>query len=337
MKKHLLLIGLFITSATTLFAGTGTITVTSMPTTIEAGTTAAITVQYTSDAACKLNVAIFKTKANGTDLDWNTYQTQVDVTGLSIAASPTSVNVNVPLPAGMTPSASLPAGVKYVWCFQLNDGPNSNYAWNNSPSTNSFTVTPSSVVADAINFTVTPKASVAQGEQVTVDIEYTLVAESSIKVSVSEYSTSWAYFGDVVKVELNNEPATTTTPVKKSVVITIPTDAKLSSTLAADRSHKWDIGIYTTSGTYKVSNKSNATIIAGNSTAVKNANTSIELIATQGGVSVRNAEGQSIQIYNMAGAKLNSSVAQSSNEFISLPKGIYVVTIGSQSSKVCVK
>lgn len=81
----------------------------------------------------------------------------------------------------------------------------------------------------------------------------------------------------------------------------------------------------------------NIKFISPTSTSVKATTTGIELIAIQGGVSVKNAEGQTIQIYNIAGAKVNSSVAQSSNEVISLSKGIYVVTVGGQSSKVCVK
>jgi len=81
----------------------------------------------------------------------------------------------------------------------------------------------------------------------------------------------------------------------------------------------------------------NIKFISPTSTGVKTASTGIELIATQGGVSVKNAEGQAIQIYNLAGAKIKSSVAQSSDEVISLSKGIYVVTVGGKSSKVCVK
>jgi hypothetical protein len=81
----------------------------------------------------------------------------------------------------------------------------------------------------------------------------------------------------------------------------------------------------------------NIKFISPAATGVKATSTGVELIGTQGGVSVKNAEGQSIQIYNLAGAAVNKSVAQSSNEVISLSKGIYVVTVGGKSSKVCVK
>jgi hypothetical protein len=61
------------------------------------------------------------------------------------------------------------------------------------------------------------------------------------------------------------------------------------------------------------------------------------VVGSKGAIIVKDAVGQKVNIYNISGAEIGQTVAQSSSQEITLTQGLYIVKVGNQSSKVYVK
>lgn len=64
------------------------------------------------------------------------------------------------------------------------------------------------------------------------------------------------------------------------------------------------------------------------------AQTGVAIGTHDGGLSIGGAEGKNVSIFNTNGAQM---AQQSGNGFVSLPKGLYIVTVNGQSAKIYVK
>ena len=66
-------------------------------------------------------------------------------------------------------------------------------------------------------------------------------------------------------------------------------------------------------------------------------NSDIRIYSDSDGIVILNAQGESVNIFNMAGERIISAEARSNKEFYPLSKGIYIVTVKSETAKLIVK
>ena len=66
-------------------------------------------------------------------------------------------------------------------------------------------------------------------------------------------------------------------------------------------------------------------------------NTRIKIYSSSEGIVILNAQGENVNIFNIAGERIISTDAGSNREFYSLTKGIYIVTVKTETAKLIVK
>ncbi len=236
-----------ITALTFVNAQTGTVNIVSIPATIEAGTSGAIEVTYTSDIACKLNITLRETKPNETSADWDSWNGQMDVAGLVATSTPTTVTFNYNIAGGQTPSSGLASGVQYTFAFKLvGDNAEGNFGFNDGQAANLVEITAPSSVVNSVNFTSVP-TTIAAGDDLLANFEYTLVNEGKVKVDVRKYDGD-TYINNasalVAEAFINPAAATTITPVADSKTLTIDESTPISSSLSGNENYKLVVGIY---------------------------------------------------------------------------------------------
>jgi hypothetical protein len=335
MKKHLLILTILLFSGiSAAIASTGSITITSpaFPANIEAGGTLAVSITYTSDVNCKMNYGIFLTNANDDTPNWSTWKSggSIDLT----AATDSAIVLNLEIPGDFN-TANLEEGIDYILALSLNDG--ADFAWNNAG--NIIKVGASSVAVNTVNFITTPPAVVHPGDKIVIDYEYTIAEGDSnqVKVSITEYTSSGTWVGDLVAAYPGLKANTGTTPVQASDTLTIPEDATLSSELTSGNVYKMELGIYTGSWGYLMSNKLDVSVeIATGIRNVEQENLSVYPNPTSGIIHLKGVEpGASIRIFNTTGVQVKQmlSVNPETINVSELSTGMYFLVTGDRQIK----
>ncbi|WP_299666538.1 T9SS type A sorting domain-containing protein [uncultured Polaribacter sp.] len=263
MKKQLLLFLSFFVLLVPICinAQTGTITIVSIQSPIEAGTAGAIEVTYTSDIACKLNIQLRETNANETTVNYGPWNGQMDVTDLAVAATPTTVSFNYNIAGTQKPSSDLSSGVQYTFVLKLvGDNAEGEYGYNNGKTENITEVTASTSVVNSANFTSVP-TTIAAGDNLTANFEYTLTNEGKVKVDVRKYDgDTWLSDGLVAEAFVNPAAATSASAVTDSKILTIAGDTPTSSSLTGNENYKTVVTLYDSTWTFIMQTKSDLTI-----------------------------------------------------------------------------
>tara|TARA_B100000809_G_scaffold264125_2_gene319117 strand:+ start:24024 stop:25067 length:1044 start_codon:yes stop_codon:yes gene_type:complete len=261
-KKLLLCISFLMINALTFVAAqTGSVTIVSIQPSIEAGTSGAIEITYTSDVACQLNIQLRETNANLTTVNWSPWHGQMFVNNLAIAAVPTTVTLNYSIGGGQTTSANLTSGVQYTFTFKLSgDNSEGDFGYNDSQTENLVTVTAPSLVVNSAVFTSVPTEIIA-GSDLLANFEYTSVNEGIVKVDIRKYDgDTWLADGLVVASFINPAAATTATAVADTKTLSIPIDTPISSSLAGAENYKTVVTLYDDSWGFIVETKSDLLI-----------------------------------------------------------------------------
>jgi hypothetical protein len=265
MKKQLLLFlsFLMISAFTTLKAQTGSVTIVSIQSSIEAGTNGAIEVTYTSDVACKLNIQLRETNPNETKVNFNKWIGQMNVADLAVAATPTTVTLNYSVSGSQIPSADLATGVQYTFSFKLvGDNSEGDFGYNDGETANITTITAPTSVVNSVSFTSVP-TEISAGSDMTANFKYTLVNEGKVKVDIRKYDgETWLSEGLVVETFINPAAATSATAVAETKMLTIGNDTPLSSSLTGNENYKTVVTLYDDSWTFIMQTKSDLTITA---------------------------------------------------------------------------
>lgn len=260
MKNLLLTVSLFLISIVSAWSA-GTINVTTLPASVGVGEDAQFVLEYTSDVACSINIAIFKSQAGSDDIDWGTYVGHKDITGLAVAATATEINFDYAV-GSMELSSDLPDGIKYIWALKIvADSDQSESGYSNSGATNSFVVTAPTSVTNWIHFTSTPAAEIEAGQTDNIQFEYLIEQDSKLKVSVTKYTTSWGWVGDEVatySADLTAHVAATPTAYASDVEIPLTTAPTADLT---DEMYKWEVTILDMSNGYVTSLKSDIIVL----------------------------------------------------------------------------
>ncbi len=235
MKKNLLsIVAMVLFSPLALFA-TNSINPTTMPSTAVVGSTESLTIEYESDVTCNLGIAIFQSKVNSDEVDWSTWTKSMSVSDLA-ATSGTPGVVNIDFEIGSIPlSSDLEEGRKYIWCFDLSAADGSGgLVWNNSGATNELTVTSPTTITNYIHFAPNT-VSMKQGETLAIDFDYIIEQDSKFKVSITHFTTSWSWIGEITSA--TSDALTTNTDantVAGSVSITIPASTTPTADLVSE-------------------------------------------------------------------------------------------------------
>ncbi len=232
MKKNLLFTMLMICLyPITICANTGSINPTTLPSTIVVGSTVNIVLEYESDVECNLGIAIFQSKINSDEVDWSKYTNAISITGLA-ATSGTPVQISENFDIGSIPLTSdLEEGRKYIWCFDLSAG-GVGYSWNNNGATNAFTVTAPTTISNWIHSLEGYDISFEQGETRDINFDYIIEQDSKFKVSVTHFTTSWSFIGEIASTTSGVLTANTdANAITNAISITIPTETTPTANL----------------------------------------------------------------------------------------------------------
>jgi hypothetical protein len=334
MKKQLLLFLSFLMISTfiTFKAQTGSVTIVSIQSSIEAGTNGAIEVTYTSDVACTLNVQLRETNPNETKVNFNKWIGQMNVADLAIATTPTTVTLNYSVSGAQTSSADLATGVQYTFSFKLvGDNAEGDFAYNDGETANITTITAPTSVVNSVSFISVP-TEISAGSDMTANFEYTLTNEGKVKVDIRKYDgETWLSDGLIEEDFIDPAAATSVTPVLDSKTLLVPDDTAISSSLTGDENYKIVITLYDSSWTFIMQTKSDLTITQ--SLGVNSIEEEIfafypnpvENILM---VKSNNLTVKSLSIFDMTGRivkNINNTENLKSIDVSNLSKGIYII------------
>ena len=156
MKTKLLYLFIFILSGLSLNAQTGSISAISAITATNAGEdTATITITYTSDVACSLNVQLRETNPGETTTNYSPWHGQMDFTGLP-AGTDVTYDFVYSIPSGVTPTSDLSgagtaSAVQWIFAMKLVADAGGDFGYNDSGDENIIEILPtaSPVISNA--------------------------------------------------------------------------------------------------------------------------------------------------------------------------------------------
>ncbi|NDP27993.1 MAG: T9SS type A sorting domain-containing protein [Flavobacterium sp.] len=336
MKKNYFLSLLLVIFAFNVNAQTGSIEIVSIPLSNAAGTSASITITYTSSVPCKITTQLRQTNANATTVDWGPWNGEV-VTSLPAATNATHT-ISYPIPAGQTISTSLPSGVKYTFAFKMATTADVGFAWNDGATANLTTITAASGIQNSATITSAP-TTVAAGESVIINYDYYLANAGKVKIDIRKYNGStWLSTGLVVESYIDPAAASSTT-VSGTQTLVIPVNTAISSSLASGENYKIAVTLYDASWTWILENKSDLTITAAN-LAINDfkLNEKITIVNPVGDeliLNYKDLNAQTLRINDISGRIVKSF--KNLNNFNSidvsdLKQGIYFLTLNSNNA-----
>lgn len=332
------------------FAQTGSISVVSIPDQIEAGSIVDLQFTYTSDVNADFVVQLFQTQENSLSVDYTTWQTSVTVADQP-AGTNIPITVSFTVPATVEPSSSL-TNRQYTFDLKLTSvSGGTDFGWSNGTANHTVEILESSTVVDNIDFTAATAASVNPGENLTVEFEYTLSEVRHVKAGLAIYTTGGAYVGNAmvdgaeVAEYFSNEPATTTTPVQQTAIISIPAGITPTSGLAADEVYMVVVTIYNTDWSYLTDKKNAITVndplsISGSLAASElnvypNPATDEVHVSYPGTIT-------SVKVYSASGSEISAEATVLDNGLVkintsNLEKGAYILNVSTNEGTASVK
>jgi len=263
MKKTLLLM----TTLFTMFSvNSFSQTLTPNPVaSVQVGNSVAITFNYTSTIPCALYAELRIANIDGSNVITQDYSVGSNyIVGAFSAALPASATsaagtVNVIVPSSAVLSANLPSGKTYSWVYKLTQGVGNYDDVASTFQYTSATIIGSTNVVDSLVLS-NPPLTINAGSDVTISVNYTCPAARLVKFGIAIYNAS-GFVSDLVGTEVDNLPATTTTPVLLSQVLTIPANAVLSANLPSGQFYKVDTALFTPGyASYIAGTSSNVTL-----------------------------------------------------------------------------
>jgi hypothetical protein len=330
-------------------AGSITVDAATVPDQIEVGATGAITFTYTSNVDVDIFVEMFTTNAGATAVDFTTYKIGVNVQDQP-AGVDVPITVNVPIPAALPLSSTL-GNRQYTFALKLKPAlTTGDFAYSNGTANHTVEIIASTVVIDAISFTSSTPASINPGDVLTIDFQYTLPQARNLKAGLVIYTSAGGYFAEGPSGSIqyfSSEPATTTTPVTRTVNITMPAGITPSADLPAGQVYKVVVGINTTADGYIVDAKNDITVnalttgIRKNNAIVSKLNvfpnpaTDVVNISYPGTI-------ESVVLYHTSGSKVDMDATPLSNGLFNintsaLEKGVYILMVSTNEGIASVK
>lgn len=339
IKKVLVFAGVLVASIG--FAQTGSISIVSLPASIEAGETVTLQLTYTSDVEVTVTAQLFQTQEGSLNPDYDTYQAEFHSQN-NAAGTDVPVSITFTVPVTTTPTASL-TNRQYTFTFKLTSTTGAtDFGWFNGTQDNIVEILAAPILIDNINFKTNPPTTAALGQTISFDFEFTLTETRNVKAGLAVYTTSGDYVrnaevaGTEVAQYFSDEDETTTTPVTKTASILIPSGLETTAQLNANEVYRVAITIFTTDWVYITDKKVPITITATTDIA-NNTTQAVQAIPLSSGLAYRIRSEYSIDaitIYGIQGNVISTPVSISDTEAeistAGLASGVYTIVVSTQ-------
>jgi Secretion system C-terminal sorting domain len=335
MKKILLFVSSLISMSSATALGQ-TLTPNAVPG-VQVGTTANISFNYTAAASCAVYAELRIANINQSGVITQDYSAGSNyISGAFSSALPSgsssSGTVAVTIPSNAVPSSSLPVGKTYSWVFKLTPGVNNYSEYGTTFQYTGATILASSNAVDTLVLN-NPPVTIVAGTDVTISVNYTCPAARLIKFGISIYNAS-GFVSDLVGTGVDNLPATTTSPVTLSQILSIPANAVSSANLPAGQFYKVDTALFTPAyASYILGASSNVNL--NNNLAVESFNRDLIKIYPNPASTVLNISDvtgvNDYEIYDIVGKVVLKSSKFISNtiDIATLNNGIYYLKINN--------
>ncbi|KAB1153701.1 T9SS type A sorting domain-containing protein [Flavobacterium luteum] len=227
MKTKIILLLLF---ATTVFSGWAqSISVTSIPSSTQAGANLTVNYKYTSAVAGKVSIVVSK---NGGVNEWDFISTVAfDQLDPAVAGTDVTGSFTLPIWDGTTPTAGLTGNENYRVTLELKDSSDNWLAGDYSNTNYNITAIPS------VSVTAIPSSTQA-GTNLVLNYKYTAASAGKVSIVVTKNGgvNPWDYISTVVYNELN--PAVAGIDVTGTFTVAIPGGTSPSCCLAGNENYR---------------------------------------------------------------------------------------------------